>query len=195
VPRGQNFEIRRRVVVDSRIARITVNGQPLSARIRLLSSVLGEVVIMIHDRGPALDLTVAQLLVEVQAVVPDTRRIEAAWHRALVALADLDDGCDGGPLLALLYDQMLSPDRQFPEPVDSCLALGLWQALRLLPDDTELADAAAVLVTEYEKFPPDVDKILLALRVACRVLDRMIHDGTGGAVALLLLEWLRSRGG
>jgi len=192
--RGQNSAILWRVVVDSRIVRLAMNRHPLSARIRLLSAVLGEVVVLIHDGGPALDWTVAPLLVEVEAVVPDPRRIEAAWERALVVLADLDEGGDGGPLLALLYDQMLSPGRQFGEPVDSCLALSLWQALTLLPDDAELADAVTVLVAEHEESQPDHARIHEARLTAYRALVRMVRRDRGGALAVLLLEWLRSRG-
>lgn len=171
-----------------------MNGHPLSVRIRFLTAVLEEVVVLVHDRAEALEPAVARLVAEVETVRPDPQRIVAAWDHTLAALAELDGGSAGGPLLALMFDLMLEPEHIRRGPVDLCLALALEQALDLLPDDPELAAATEVLVVESDKLRPDRQEIELAQLFASEALAQMVDDGTGGAMAVLLTEWLRSRG-
>jgi len=176
------------------MAPAVMNGYPLSPRIQFLAAVLEEMLVLVHDRAEALDLAVARLLIEVETPVPDPQRIVAAWDHALAALVALDGGCAGGPLPALVFNQMLDPERVQRGPVDLCLALALEQALELLPADPELANAIETLVLECDKLHPDRMEIELAQLFAGEALARMAEDGSGGALAFLLVEWLRSRG-
>jgi hypothetical protein len=179
-----------------------MNGDPLGPRAGFLALVLEQVVILVEDE--ALDRAVAELVVEIFCAEPDPDRIAASWDRVVAAMVRLEEGCVGGPLQALIFNEMNDLSHVNRGPFDLCLALALQQALPLLPEGVPfLSEAVDLLVNEAERIHPTPDDDLgfdvgrLDMEVAhllvTDALRRIVALRIGGALAVLLLGWMRNR--
>ena len=170
-----------------------MNGNPRSPRVRFIAQVLEEVVVLLPTPQQELDQAVAELVVEASTFDSQPEVIAVAWDRVVAALTRLDGGCAGGPLLALVFNEMIDLSYINRGPINLCLALALEQALPLLPRHERLREAIEVLAEQTDKTQPDELDMCIARVNASDALEDMVSRRIGGVVAVLMLEWLRNR--
>jgi hypothetical protein len=149
-------------------------------------------------RGEHLELASAvdALLKKGVCCFPSELELKTRWHRVVTELAALDGGCDGGALLALLYDDLADLESINTNPIDGCVAAALKEALklRLLPATPGFPDAVETLETELmDNYTPDDGVVLRALWTVVRGLRAAVESDRGGSAAEVLLDWLQRR--